>query len=352
MSLLEDAIREHLDLKRSHGADPAEVARQEREALGPVRREGFDAGHPAGPSGEGYAQTSPLEFHDSTAPHWQQEEDFGQHLPERDVAPEPPKRRRFFRFRRDRSHDDFEAAVPLDERDWDGDPDLLGDYEDDYHGGYAQPDVPMSAPEHDPFFGQRFAGAEPLHDQSPADSTPAERAVPEQLAPEQLAPEQLASEELASEELAPEELAPEELAPEELASEEPPAPGDTAHEQATRVHQLDHPSAPAGAQDLQPQAAAPQAQDDPAASAAAETEPPRLEFKRPPKRPHFDSKPEQTRHGDELQHTTEFDVQSHLDEEESDPDVLEETPEFLNDTPEHDRLWFEQQPPQDFDFGG
>ena len=31
-------------------------------------------------------------------------------------------------------------------------------------------------------------------------------------------------------------------------------------------------------------------------------------------------------------------------------DVLEETPEFLQETPEHDRLWFEQKPPKDFDW--
>jgi hypothetical protein len=31
-------------------------------------------------------------------------------------------------------------------------------------------------------------------------------------------------------------------------------------------------------------------------------------------------------------------------------DVLEETPDFLQETPEHERLWFEQQPPRDFDF--
>jgi hypothetical protein len=31
-------------------------------------------------------------------------------------------------------------------------------------------------------------------------------------------------------------------------------------------------------------------------------------------------------------------------------DVLEETPDFLRETPEHDRLWFEQKPPKDFDF--
>src|SRR3954466_8717452 len=35
MGLLDDAIREHLELKRKHGADPADVARQEQEALGP-----------------------------------------------------------------------------------------------------------------------------------------------------------------------------------------------------------------------------------------------------------------------------------------------------------------------------
>jgi hypothetical protein len=37
---------------------------------------------------------------------------------------------------------------------------------------------------------------------------------------------------------------------------------------------------------------------------------------------------------------------------EGDEDVLEETPDFLQDTPEHDRLWFEQKPPRDFDFDG
>ncbi len=38
------------------------------------------------------------------------------------------------------------------------------------------------------------------------------------------------------------------------------------------------------------------------------------------------------------------------DEEPEGDDVLEETPEFLQETPEHDRLWFEQKPPRDFEF--
>jgi hypothetical protein len=40
----------------------------------------------------------------------------------------------------------------------------------------------------------------------------------------------------------------------------------------------------------------------------------------------------------------------HDPEQAGEHDVLEETPEFLQETPEHDRLWFEQGPPQKFDF--
>ncbi len=73
-------------------------------------------------------------------------------------------------------------------------------------------------------------------------------------------------------------------------------------------------------------------------------------------------------HGDPLAHqqTREFsateldDALGHDEEDEAPPpaapapegeeDVLEETPDFLQETPEHDRLWFEQKPPKDFDF--
>ncbi len=71
-------------------------------------------------------------------------------------------------------------------------------------------------------------------------------------------------------------------------------------------------------------------------------------------------------HGDPLAHqptrefsATELDEAMGHDEDETpappeaeaeDEDVLEETPDFLQETPEHDRLWFEQKPPKDFDF--
>src|SRR3954463_6093339 len=38
MGLLDDAIREHLELKKRHGADQTEIADLEREAFGPGRR--------------------------------------------------------------------------------------------------------------------------------------------------------------------------------------------------------------------------------------------------------------------------------------------------------------------------
>jgi hypothetical protein len=38
MGLLDEAIREHLELKRRRGADAGEISREESEALGPVRR--------------------------------------------------------------------------------------------------------------------------------------------------------------------------------------------------------------------------------------------------------------------------------------------------------------------------
>jgi hypothetical protein len=56
--------------------------------------------------------------------------------------------------------------------------------------------------------------------------------------------------------------------------------------------------------------------------------------------------------------TAEYDVERELgshpaaEDDSEGEELLEETPEFLQDTPDHDRLWFEQRPPKDFDFDG
>jgi hypothetical protein len=62
MGLLDEAIREHLELKRRRGGDPTEIARDEREALAPVfpdpdsaepdGSEGGDSEQPAPPAAE------------------------------------------------------------------------------------------------------------------------------------------------------------------------------------------------------------------------------------------------------------------------------------------------------------
>jgi hypothetical protein len=194
MGLLDDAIREHLDLKRRRGADPAEVARLEQEALGPVRRE-----------------PAPAEPAD------------GEH--------------------RDEAHD--EHPHPAGE------------------GLHPDERTHVLAPEdrHEPPHG------DPLFEHH-----------------------------------------------EELGGAAAPAPE------------------PAAAREPEPEHADDDAQAD---------------------------EPDDPRLSDVVhQPTTEFRVEDHHDDEDehdapaADEDVLEETPDFLQETPEHDRLWFEQRPPRDFDFDG
>ena len=36
--------------------------------------------------------------------------------------------------------------------------------------------------------------------------------------------------------------------------------------------------------------------------------------------------------------------------EEIEHDLLEDTPDFFEETPEHDKLWFDEAPPKKFDF--
>jgi hypothetical protein len=87
MGLLDDAIREHLDLKRRRGADPSEIAREETEALGPVRRDAPREDEPAHqdePLGGSYALDEPAEVYDDY------EQSDPEPAPDRTVRDEPP----------------------------------------------------------------------------------------------------------------------------------------------------------------------------------------------------------------------------------------------------------------------
>jgi hypothetical protein len=71
--------------------------------------------------------------------------------------------------------------------------------------------------------------------------------------------------------------------------------------------------------------------------------------------PHAAPAPPEPRSGEPAgDETVEYRIDEALEAEpkKEGEDVLEETPEFLQDTPDHDRLWFEQRPPKDFDFEG
>lgn len=198
MGLLDDAIREHLDLKRRRGADPNELEREEREALGPVRRaphEAFDA----------------------------------------PVTDEPAE------------------AVAY---------------------GDAEPAGTWPGPQDEPpMIDERaeFVEVEEIEEWEAPERGPVQGAIP----------------------VEPDTAAPAPPAP-PSAAEAPPAPPYRA-------------------------------------------EPPPLE-----ERDYLE------------QETVEHEVESEYDEEpeQKEDDMLEETPEFLQDTPDHDRLWFEQRPPRDFDLDG
>jgi hypothetical protein len=229
MGLLDDAIREHLDLKRRSGGDPAEIERLEREALGRVRRE---------PTASVGTSAAPVQ---EAAPEYT--DDRGDDLSEVPRAEivgtpteRPPKRRGFLHRRASSS-----AA-----------PDPPGDLEDD------QPDLEHEDPELD--------GHEPL-----------DRA----------------------------ELAP---VDDDLEPEPPPLALAGQHGEDARAgaNESIKPASPMDDATVEHEAA--DGFDD--------------EYRA------FEEEPDVT------------------DED----DVLEETPEFLQDTPDHDRLWFEQRPPKDFDF--
>jgi hypothetical protein len=64
MGLLDDAIREHLELKRLRGADPGDVAREEQAALGPIHRDGESE-----PDGSGDDNTEASHMHGASSPH-------------------------------------------------------------------------------------------------------------------------------------------------------------------------------------------------------------------------------------------------------------------------------------------
>ena len=255
MGLLDDAIREHLELKRRRGADPAEIERDEQEALGPVRR---------APEED---EESPLEP--------------AQHADNGDYGPEGGE-------------------------EWD-DP-FAGESE-----ALADEPEPLDS-DGEPFADERSQfdddDDDPFRDEPRARSDDAPISDPN-------APTQIFNQE--GDEPSP---------PPPRAASPPPSRAQLGEETAEFdvTHDEDEPE---DAEHTGEPVTADHREDEPAAA------------------DHHEDEPAPAGH-----HEDEPETGEQSGEKKSDDDVLEETPEFLQDTPDHDRLWFEQRPPRDFDFDG
>jgi hypothetical protein len=101
--------------------------------------------------------------------------------------------------------------------------------------------------------------------------------------------------------------------------------------------------------DAEPFAPEPELEEPPAYEPPVAQPAPPPEVQPPTEEYFIEDEEEPLPHGDELDEERPPEPEPPRPEA-RDEDMLEDTPEFLQETPEHDRLWFEQKPPRDFDF--
>jgi hypothetical protein len=294
MSILDDAIREHLELKRAHGADEAEIKRLEDEAFGP-------AGRPEEPDPLAEA---PTEFMTTPGPEAATEDSGGRRIniadlqepPEAAAAEAPPVP----------AEDPVQAATPAEEEPPAAEHDAIVDVPDAGHSTEERHAIAEQPTEL--FDVEAEMGTE--------DAPPAEAPSP-------------SDEEIAAVEAAEPKLAPVEP-PTEIHASRAAAPADDLAEEE---EDEDFWSDQRLSDELDQALEAPLAEEDeePLAEAPATEEPVSEEHEQPAAA----AEPEQ---------------QTNYDPDTGHEDVLEDTPDFLEDAPEDDELWFEQKPPKDFDF--
>ena len=291
MGLLDDAIREHLELKRRRGADAVEISREESEALGPVRR-GPDGAPDLSDTfvpGRRAAEPPP-----ATRRRWDSDETAGAGRPRR-------ARRATDRRRRSAASERAAAAALPAARGADRLRAAAGSGRrpTPTHPPYEPPPAPPTsrrrrhrrpppAPER-PWFERAHDG--PSRERSRTRIDPG----PEPSRARARAP-----------------VAARALPRRAPAQGRPPAP---PRPRTSRPPSFEPPPLPAATS--RPRPTSPRRRASPA-------------YQPPPVHHEPDIVP--------------------ADDEPDVEDVLEETPDFLEETPEHDRLWFEQRPPRDFDF--
>jgi len=311
MGILDEAIREHLELKRQHGAGDSELQQLEDEAFGQADRPGDEQA--ADPMAE--APTQFMEQPEIAEDESARREPTIADLQEPPPLPEPKQTA-------------VAEPAPVDE---------------------APAEEEQPAMEHEIVADAVEASGPSTEERQTIAEQPTEMFDVEQ---ELGGPPSPTDEELVEEEIAEPRLAPTDplagLAETEEAevSVQGPAPDDDDEyddeddafwNEQRLSDELDQ--ALEAPRDAEP---------EPAAEVEIETEP-EPEIEEPaepddePESEEYEAPPETA---EEPTPVAESEPESAHHEE----DVLEETPDFLEETPEDDQLWFEQKPPKDFDF--
>jgi hypothetical protein len=321
MSILDDAIREHLELKRAHGADDAELKKLEDEAFGP----------PARPDEHDPFAEAPTEFLVSP------EVGAGEHDDEAPAAPRTPN-----------IADLQESPLPPPEAPAEPQAEIEGGHSTEERHAIAEQPTEMFDVE-----GQFEDAATEADAPSDDELVDAEVAEPRLAPVDPLAgieaeipgePEVTAAPALADDEEPADEF--DEFFSEQRLSDElnqaleaplPDEPGAPQTEEATAIFDLEAAEPPVEAELEEPLEEEEdfeeisEEQEIPATGEHEVVEDDSEEQELPPfaaAEPETPAPPPAASH----------------------EDVLEDTPEFLEDAPEDDELWFEQKPPKDFDF--
>jgi hypothetical protein len=319
MGILDEAIREHLELKRQHGAGDSELKQLEDEAFGPPERPGSD-----GASDDPFAE-APTQFIAVPEPEGQATE----------TAEEPELEGELRSRRESLGIADLQEPPPSIER-VDDEPPAAEPAEEEQSAMEHEivPEAPQ--PPTGPTTEERHAIAEQPTELFDVEGDIAAAPSDEELAEEEMAEPRLAPvDPLAGLEEAEAEGRVEVSAPEEEDAEE-----DDFFDEQRLSDELDQAlEAPVEEEYEEPEAEAPVGveieKDDEADEEEAVED---LAFE-----------DEDEGEPNEGEPNAESAQPGDVPDGDRDDDVLEETPDFLEDS-EDDQLWFEQKPPKDFDF--
>ncbi|HEY0318860.1 MAG TPA: hypothetical protein VGC49_11285 [Solirubrobacterales bacterium] len=335
MSILDDAIREHLELKRAHGADESELKKLEDEAFGPPQRpDEID------PFAEAPTEFMGIPETESKAP---EPDEAGRRVPNITDLQEPPSPKS--------EAPAADAAIEAPESQAPAEPDAPADEE--------QPASEQPIPERAEADAEVEVPAEP--EQADSGHSAQERHAiadqPTELFDVESVMESEPDAETEARSPSDEDLVDAEADGPRLSPVDPPAGIETS---AGEVEAAEEPALDDEEdeddfwsdqrlsdelnQALEPPVTDEHAVEESAPPAAEPTEESALPAPEPEaEQEDFEAEEHEPARPPEPEHKEHEDAEEH-------EDVLEDTPDFLEDAPEDDNLWFEQRPPKDFDF--